>query len=432
MSNELINRQYVGARYVPKIMGEWNKALQYEALSVVTYMGNSFTSKVPVPANSVDINNTDYWINTGNYNSQVETYRNETKALADKVNDLPTKKRYILMADSYGVYTSGGTTYSWTEFVINALQLTLNNNVYNLSMGSRGFCYNPTVGTFLQGLENAYSSITDKKTITDIFVCGGTNDTVGLFRKEITITELNNAIEEFANYCKKNYPNAIIHIGYNGVNIGGDYYPKYMAVINAYKNSTKYGCSYINNLEYVLSDLKYNDNSGIHPTPQGFNELNKQMVNALLNYDIEVHSPNFIQPQFEVIEGVTLNANTFKFVQNNDLLTLSNSVTGIVFSLTNVTLKDDLEVKLAKLKTTPLYTITAHPLILCDIKVGYVQNNYIPINACLEARYENGYMYIYLKCYKQFTNENINKPLLNITVPLFTNTINIHGSDITL
>ena len=88
MSNELINRQYVGARYVPKIMGEWNKALQYEALSVVTYMGNSFTSKVPVPAN-VEINNTDYWVNTGNYNAQVEAYRKETlevKQLANNTN----------------------------------------------------------------------------------------------------------------------------------------------------------------------------------------------------------------------------------------------------------------------------------------------------------------------------------------------------------
>lgn len=89
MSNELINRQYVGARYVPKIMGEWNKALQYEALSVVTYMGNSFTSKVPVPAN-VEINNTDYWVNTGNYNAQVEAYRKETleaKQLANNTNN---------------------------------------------------------------------------------------------------------------------------------------------------------------------------------------------------------------------------------------------------------------------------------------------------------------------------------------------------------
>lgn len=96
MSNELINRQYVGARYVPKIMGEWNKTLQYEALSVVTYMGNSFTSKKPVPAN-VEIDNTDYWVNTGNYNAQVEEYRKvtlETKELANNTNtDLQAFKK---------------------------------------------------------------------------------------------------------------------------------------------------------------------------------------------------------------------------------------------------------------------------------------------------------------------------------------------------
>lgn len=86
MSNGLINRQYVGARYVPKIMGEWNKTLQYEALSVVTYMGNSFTSKVPVPAN-VEINNTDYWVNTGNYNAQVEEYRKEALAAKELANN---------------------------------------------------------------------------------------------------------------------------------------------------------------------------------------------------------------------------------------------------------------------------------------------------------------------------------------------------------
>ena len=45
MSYGLINRQYVGARYVPKIMGEWDKNIPYEALSIVTYKGHSFTSK---------------------------------------------------------------------------------------------------------------------------------------------------------------------------------------------------------------------------------------------------------------------------------------------------------------------------------------------------------------------------------------------------
>lgn len=84
----LINRQYVGARYVPKIMGEWDKALEYEALSIVTYKGNSFTSKVPVPA-KVDITDEKYWVNTGNYNAQVEGYRNDVTNLSNKIDALP-------------------------------------------------------------------------------------------------------------------------------------------------------------------------------------------------------------------------------------------------------------------------------------------------------------------------------------------------------
>lgn len=86
--NELINRQYVGARYVPKLMGEWDKALQYEALSIVTYRGNSFTSKVPVPSN-IDITNEVYWVNTGNYNAQVEGYRQDVNKLSNKIDALP-------------------------------------------------------------------------------------------------------------------------------------------------------------------------------------------------------------------------------------------------------------------------------------------------------------------------------------------------------
>ena len=89
MNYGLINRQYVGARYVPKLMGEWNKALQYEPLSIVTHLGNSFTSKVPVPAN-IDISNTDYWVNTGNYNAQVEEYRREALEAKELANNTST------------------------------------------------------------------------------------------------------------------------------------------------------------------------------------------------------------------------------------------------------------------------------------------------------------------------------------------------------
>lgn len=89
MSYGLINRQYVGARYVPKIMGEWDKNIPYEALSIVTYKGNSFTSKIPVPS-KVDIGDETYWINTGNYNVQVEEYRKETLATKELANNTNT------------------------------------------------------------------------------------------------------------------------------------------------------------------------------------------------------------------------------------------------------------------------------------------------------------------------------------------------------
>lgn len=96
MSYGLINRQYVGARYVPKIMGEWDKNIPYEPLSIVTYKGNSFTSKMPVPA-KVDIGDETYWVNTGNYNAQIEEYRREcleAKQLANNTNtDLQTFKK---------------------------------------------------------------------------------------------------------------------------------------------------------------------------------------------------------------------------------------------------------------------------------------------------------------------------------------------------
>ena len=69
--------QYIGARYVPKFYqnsygnSDWIGGISYEPLTIVTRNGNSFTSKIPVPAGvGAPENNPDYWVNTGNYNSQ--------------------------------------------------------------------------------------------------------------------------------------------------------------------------------------------------------------------------------------------------------------------------------------------------------------------------------------------------------------------------
>lgn len=79
----MTTQQYIGARYVP-IFGrkdeesiEWDNSKSYEPLTVVLHEGNSFTSRQYVPT-GIDISNEVYWAETGNFNAQVEQYRQET------------------------------------------------------------------------------------------------------------------------------------------------------------------------------------------------------------------------------------------------------------------------------------------------------------------------------------------------------------------
>lgn len=74
-----VQRQYVGARYVPKFFQgpdgtpTWVGNVPYESLTIVTYLGNSYTSKVPVPAGIGNPSqNPTYWALTGNYNAQLD------------------------------------------------------------------------------------------------------------------------------------------------------------------------------------------------------------------------------------------------------------------------------------------------------------------------------------------------------------------------
>lgn len=176
MENGLINRQYVGARYVPKFMGEWNKALRYEALSVVTYMGNSFTSKVPVPAN-IDISNQSYWVNTGNYNAQVEEYRKETAQLTNSLNaeiinrKNADKDNILWIGDSYSV--------NYNHKLPNGVRDMLNaKNWYEYSKGGAGFAGAWAGANFNDLIEEAKTEMnaSQKEMIKYVYIVGGAND----------------------------------------------------------------------------------------------------------------------------------------------------------------------------------------------------------------------------------------------------------------
>ena len=77
-------REYVGARYVPIVVGEWDNTRTYEPLMVVTNQGNSYTSRQYVPA-GIEITNESYWVLSANYNAQVEAYRQDVKSFDGRI-----------------------------------------------------------------------------------------------------------------------------------------------------------------------------------------------------------------------------------------------------------------------------------------------------------------------------------------------------------
>lgn len=65
-------RQYIGARYVPLYVGDWDATRNYEPLSIVTDAnGNSFTSLKDVPAGT-QLTNRNYWIQTSSFSGAVD------------------------------------------------------------------------------------------------------------------------------------------------------------------------------------------------------------------------------------------------------------------------------------------------------------------------------------------------------------------------
>lgn len=86
---------YTGMRYVPVFAdpAEWNINNSYEALEIVLHEGNSYTSKIPVPV-GIDIENSQYWALTGNFNAQLEQYRIELEAAKKNIQDIEDKIQY--------------------------------------------------------------------------------------------------------------------------------------------------------------------------------------------------------------------------------------------------------------------------------------------------------------------------------------------------
>lgn len=108
-------RQYIGARYVP-IFGrkgedsiQWDNTKPYEPLTIVLYQGDSYTSRQYVPV-GVDITNELFWALTGNYNAQIEAYRQEVLGYSQRISDVEdTVDEFTAKVDVHTEQLAGST-----------------------------------------------------------------------------------------------------------------------------------------------------------------------------------------------------------------------------------------------------------------------------------------------------------------------------------
>lgn len=418
---------YIGARYVPIFADpiEWDKAKSYEPLTIVTYQGDSYTSKTFVPAQT-EITNTEFWVRTGSYNAQVEQYRKEVQEVVTKMDDLEESVNNSISSldsrltqteekvESYNnritTLESDNTTnktnisnntnsISTIKGQINTINTeiesldsrvesnensisTINENLTNLSnlvknrrfivigdsycdgtnswiksmqnylgkndtdyvksyMGGAGFAHGAK--NFLNLLQEA--NVTNPNTITDIIVCGGANN----YPEDVdTILNGTGGIQEFVTYAKSTYPNATVHIGFIGVNLNNnDNMPR---AINAYKQCTKFGAKYLNNVEFILPSYTLLQSDFIHPNEQGDYQLGVYITNAVLTGSCDV---NYTYEKLTLTNESYISSITggFASYRQNNVERLVSTGIGVYFSQPQqITANDQSAVKVATIQ----------------------------------------------------------------------------------
>lgn len=283
---------YIGARYVPKFSdtpgSEWDNSIHYEPLTIVLYQGNSYTSKTFVPV-GVDINNSTYWAETGNYNSQMEMYRKDVIALQKTVEQLNQSfKNFsepcaIIIGDSYATeYEKDGVTVKpWSSMIQEYLPKIKWKGVF--AQSGAGFGAGSGSDPYTNYTELATRAVNgvsdvDKEKVNMIICNGGSND----IRYERSL--IRSGIDRFVNILNTNFPNATIHFFFTNliatgtgsmVTLTGTVYPYYTQIMG-YSGVAVYQDLWktIHSGYFMASDLS-------HPNTTGQENLARGIASAI-------------------------------------------------------------------------------------------------------------------------------------------------------
>lgn len=191
----MANLQYIGPRVVPKPYrnpdtdnAEWKSGIEYEALTMVTYLSNGYVSAKPVPSsvgNPAD--NPDYWVESADFDAALSDLQIRVSDLEDDVLNLQGRtwlygKKIVAYGDSTICANEGGTGESYLERACRLGGATLTNRA--------------VAGTKMSdGINNGVSLInaaTDIPSYDYVILAYGTNEwTTQLTYDEIVTSVIN-------------------------------------------------------------------------------------------------------------------------------------------------------------------------------------------------------------------------------------------------
>lgn len=401
----MANRQYVGARYVPKFADpvEWDNVRQYEPLTIVTHLGNSFTSKKPVPA-GVDIGNAEYWVNTGNYNEQIER-------LVEEVKNSSTKS-IVLIGDSYGTNNGGGVVIANPLPVVIKQYLGIADDKYKYS-------FQNGAGFANQGFINQLNSFSADKSVTDVYVMGGWNDEIG--RGGITTDDVKNAMESFYSAAMTKFPSCKIHLLF--ISWGGyhkhTWYSGLVYARTVYRDCASIGFIYHGEAENVMHNKDLMIATDSHPNQQGVDKL-AEVISCIINggspkyrYEHAYFANDIVSEKYNIHSGASFGV-VEEITESGEKLLIYNNSDGAL----NITVKGEaaslvLNGTLLDLGERPQKLIVGYyKNVLVPATISFIHNNTLEatVNGAMVFK-EDGHIYFQPDFYPQNYTDYIPKTI---------------------
>lgn len=342
------------------------------------------------------------------YNIKDQTARDNLQNINEHIN-IEESNKTIFLGDSYiEGYSPDGNIPENERFAQVFCKLMGITDFQVFYRGGIGFYQEVANINILRLLQNNIDNISNKELVKNIIVPIGWND---CYSANSTKQNISNAIRDFVEYCKIQFPNATVYIAQVGCctsftenNRNERMYRLMEQVAPAYANtSVVNGKSYVflNGLQYTLHNSDLMSSDGVHPNVNGHLELAKQLYNAFKSQAF-VHYTEYFQPtlfnpsgaSLANIEFVVNSNNNVKQIGLNDFSIAYNSDNRQNFIVSRFTQICNNTSKTLR----PVYNIS----FPCSFLMIDSENNTHLVNGMLE--FENGTIGIQLTLRENLTN----------------------------